>query len=309
MIGRHGRSIRAIPTSSTPRRWATCSSRTPSAASSRRPTAEKRGARCSSSTKRRAASILSMDPHDPARRLRRHVAGATRALEAHQRRPGQRPLQDDRRRRALDEDFDESRLRHAASLGKIGVSVAASDPRIVYAIVQARDGGVFRSNDAGATWKRVNAEMKLRQRAFYYIAIYVDPNNPQIAYAPQVDGVYKTKDGGKTFTELDTPHGDNHIVWINPTQSEHRARGQRRRCDRLGRQRRSLEHANRISRPDSSTTSRSTISSRSTSLARRKTKAPTRARAPRSAASGAAIGMRSRSARARSSRPSRAIRR
>ena len=104
-------------------------------------------------------------------------------------------------------------------LGKIGVCVAGSNPRIVYAIVQARDGGVFRSNDAGATWNRVNAEMKLRQRAFYYIAIYVDPNNPQIAYAPQVDGVYRTKDGGKTFTELDTPHGDNHIVWINPHNS------------------------------------------------------------------------------------------
>jgi photosystem II stability/assembly factor-like uncharacterized protein len=101
-------------------------------------------------------------------------------------------------------------------LGKIGVSVAASNPRIVYAIVQARDGGVFRSNDAGATWKRVNGEMKLRQRAFYYMAIFVDPTNPDVAYAPQVDGVYKTKDGGKTFTSIDMPHGDNHIVWINP---------------------------------------------------------------------------------------------
>lgn len=101
-------------------------------------------------------------------------------------------------------------------LGKIGVSVAASNPRVVYAIVQARDGGVFRSNDAGATWRRVNAEMKLRQRAFYYMAIFVDPTNPQVAYAPQVDGVYKTKNGGKTFNEIDLPHGDNHIVWINP---------------------------------------------------------------------------------------------
>jgi photosystem II stability/assembly factor-like uncharacterized protein len=101
-------------------------------------------------------------------------------------------------------------------LGKIGVSVAASNPRIVYAIVQAHDGGVFRSNDAGATWKRVNAEMKLRQRAFYYTAIFVDPTNPQVAYAPQVDGIYKTKDGGKTFTEIDLPHGDNHIIWIDP---------------------------------------------------------------------------------------------
>ncbi len=102
------------------------------------------------------------------------------------------------------------------TLGKIGVSVAASNPRVVYAIVQAGDGGVFRSVDAGATWKRVNGAMKLRQRAFYYTAIFADPTNPQVAYVPEVDGVFKTKNGGKTFTELDPPHGDNHIIWINP---------------------------------------------------------------------------------------------
>jgi photosystem II stability/assembly factor-like uncharacterized protein len=102
------------------------------------------------------------------------------------------------------------------TLGKIGVSVAATDPRVVYAIVQALDGGVFRSSDGGATWKRVNAEWKLRQRAFYYTAIFVDPTNANVAYAPEVDAVYKTKDGGKTWSEVNTPHGDNHIVWINP---------------------------------------------------------------------------------------------
>ncbi len=101
-------------------------------------------------------------------------------------------------------------------LGKIGVSVAASNPRIVYAIVQAHEGGVFRSDDAGATWKRVNSEMKLRQRAFYYMAIFVDPTNSQVAYAPEVDAIYRTKDGGKTWSEVDLPHGDNHIIWINP---------------------------------------------------------------------------------------------
>lgn len=104
----------------------------------------------------------------------------------------------------------------SGTLGKIGVAVAASDPKIVYAIVQAHEGGVFRSNDGGATWRRVNAEMKLRQRAFYYMAITVDPRNPQVAYASQVDGVYKTTDGGKTWNDINMPHGDNHIVWIDP---------------------------------------------------------------------------------------------
>jgi photosystem II stability/assembly factor-like uncharacterized protein len=102
------------------------------------------------------------------------------------------------------------------TLGKIGVSVAASNPRVVYSIVQARDGGVFRSSDGGGTWKRVNAEMKLRQRGFYYTAIFADPTNAQVAYAPEVDGIYKTKDGGKTFRLIDTPHGDDHIIWVNP---------------------------------------------------------------------------------------------
>jgi photosystem II stability/assembly factor-like uncharacterized protein len=102
-------------------------------------------------------------------------------------------------------------------LGKIGISVAASNPRVVYAIVQARDGGVFRSDDAGATWKRVNSEAKLRQRAFYYMAIFADPTNPMVAYAPNVDSMWKTTDGGVTWRPIETiPHGDHHIIWINP---------------------------------------------------------------------------------------------
>ncbi len=100
-------------------------------------------------------------------------------------------------------------------LGKIGVSVSASDPRSVYAIVQAQSGGIFHSNDGGATWKRMNGEMKLRQRAFYYMAIYADPTNAKVAYAPQVDGVFKTTDSGKTWKAITRP-GDHHIIWINP---------------------------------------------------------------------------------------------
>ena len=102
-------------------------------------------------------------------------------------------------------------------LGRIGVDVAASDTKIVFAIVQAKDGGVFRSADGGATWHRVNDKWSLRQRAFYYTSIYVDPTNPKTLYVPNVDGVWVSHDGGKGFSLLHLRHGDDHIVWINPS--------------------------------------------------------------------------------------------
>ena len=101
-------------------------------------------------------------------------------------------------------------------LGRIGVTLVASHPDTLYAIVQAEDGGVFRSDDAGKSWKRVNDEAKLRQRAFYYMAVFADPKDPNTVYAPQVDALWVSHDGGKTFTKLHTPHGDNHALWINP---------------------------------------------------------------------------------------------
>jgi len=103
-------------------------------------------------------------------------------------------------------------------LGKMGLAVAPTDPKVVYAIVQANDGGVFRSSDGGATWHRVNSEWKLRQRAFYYMAIYVDPKNANTVYAPEVDSVWKSTTGGKTWKPL-MPPGDHHIIWINPSDT------------------------------------------------------------------------------------------
>jgi photosystem II stability/assembly factor-like uncharacterized protein len=103
------------------------------------------------------------------------------------------------------------------TLGRIGVSVAASNPQVVYSIVQAKEGGVFRSDDGGAHWTRVNDNWSLRQRAFYYMSIYADPTNPDVVYVPEVDALWVSRDGGKNFSKLHTPHGDNHIVWINPS--------------------------------------------------------------------------------------------
>lgn len=104
----------------------------------------------------------------------------------------------------------------AGVIGKIGLGIAASNPDIVYAAVQAKDGGLFRSDDGGASWKRVNDNWELRQRAFYYTAVFVDPKDPDTVYMPEVSALFVSHDAGKTFTKLHTPHGDNHIVWINP---------------------------------------------------------------------------------------------
>jgi photosystem II stability/assembly factor-like uncharacterized protein len=100
-------------------------------------------------------------------------------------------------------------------LGRMGVSVAQSNPKVVYAIVQAKEGGVFRSDDGGAHWKRVNDSMEMRQRAFYYMAIYADPTDPNTIYVTNAR-FFVSHDGGKHFGLLRPPHGDNHPVWIDP---------------------------------------------------------------------------------------------
>ena len=101
------------------------------------------------------------------------------------------------------------------TLGIIGVSVSQSNPQNVYAIVEAKDGGVFRSHDGGDTWQKTSSSADLRQRAWYYSRIYADPKDEDIAYVANVR-FHKTKDGGKTWSTIATPHGDNHDLWIAP---------------------------------------------------------------------------------------------
>jgi photosystem II stability/assembly factor-like uncharacterized protein len=100
-------------------------------------------------------------------------------------------------------------------LGKIGVTVAPARPERVWAIVEAEDGGVFRSDDGGATWTRTNEDRNLRQRAWYYTHIHADPKDPETVYVLNV-GFWKSVDGGRTFSSIRTPHGDNHALWIAP---------------------------------------------------------------------------------------------
>jgi photosystem II stability/assembly factor-like uncharacterized protein len=107
----------------------------------------------------------------------------------------------------------------AGVFGKVGLAVAPSRPNVVYALIQAdyrgQAGGLFRSDDAGRSWQLVNNSMKITQRAFYYMTVYVDPKDANTIYLPNV-GVYVSHDGGKELQALHPPHGDNHVLWINP---------------------------------------------------------------------------------------------
>ena len=106
-------------------------------------------------------------------------------------------------------------------VGKIGVAVSPANPNRVWVLIEHEpDGGVWRSDDAGATWERVNDERKLRQRAFYYTRVYADPNDEDVMYALNT-GLYRSRDGGETFPRgIQVPHGDNHDLWIAPDDSD-----------------------------------------------------------------------------------------
>ncbi|MEE9132427.1 MAG: glycosyl hydrolase, partial [Gemmatimonadota bacterium] len=101
-------------------------------------------------------------------------------------------------------------------VGKVGVTVSPANPDRVWAIIQSEpDGGVYRSDDAGETWERTNKENKLRQRAFYYTHIVADPQDENTVYGLNTQ-LFRSIDGGKTFENVDVPHGDVHDLWIDP---------------------------------------------------------------------------------------------
>ena len=100
-------------------------------------------------------------------------------------------------------------------LGRIGVAVSPADGRRVYAVVEADDGALFRSDDGGATWQRGSEEAGLRGRPWYYMHVFADPVDVDTVWVADY-ALWKSTDGGKTFGEVATPHGDNHDLWIDP---------------------------------------------------------------------------------------------
>ncbi len=101
------------------------------------------------------------------------------------------------------------------TLGIIGVTVSPANQERVWALIESENGGVFRSDDGGEHWTKINESRALRQRAWYYTRIYADPQDEEVVYVVNVD-YQKSTDGGKTFKAYRAPHGDHHDLWIAP---------------------------------------------------------------------------------------------
>jgi photosystem II stability/assembly factor-like uncharacterized protein len=105
----------------------------------------------------------------------------------------------------------------ASNLGKIGVTVSPANPQRVWATVEAdANGGIYRSDDGGRSWQLLNDGFNMTARQYYYGHIYADPTSAETVYTFCAKYFYKSIDGGKTYSEVQTPHGDYHDLWIDP---------------------------------------------------------------------------------------------
>jgi photosystem II stability/assembly factor-like uncharacterized protein len=108
--------------------------------------------------------------------------------------------------------------------GRIGVAVSPAKPDRVWALVEAEDGALFRSDDGGATWQQLSDDRNLRLRFWYYGHVFADPQDPDTIYVLNIQA-WKSIDGGRTFTQLTTPHGDNHDLWLDPRHPQRMIEG------------------------------------------------------------------------------------
>jgi photosystem II stability/assembly factor-like uncharacterized protein len=106
-------------------------------------------------------------------------------------------------------------------LGRIGLSVHAADPEIVYALVEAEKSALLRSDDRGVSWVKVTDRPGIAPRPFYYTDIFVDPENADLLYNLH-SRMQRSEDGGRTFETIsDGVHSDFHALWIDPADPRH----------------------------------------------------------------------------------------
>ena len=108
--------------------------------------------------------------------------------------------------------------------GRIGVAVSPAMQGRVWAIVEAEEGGLYRSDDGGETWQHLTGDGNLMQRPWYYSHVVADPRDANTVWVLNLKA-WKSTDGGSTFTQVTTPHGDNHDLWIDPNDTDRMIEG------------------------------------------------------------------------------------
>ena len=121
-------------------------------------------------------------------------------------------------------DLTESKGLPKGLIGKIGVAVSPADPDRVWAIIEAEEAGLYRSDDGGDTWELTCGSRDLIHRPFYYCHVFADPQDRDTVYILNLR-MWKSTDGGSSFVEVTTPHGDNHDLWIDPRNPYRMAQG------------------------------------------------------------------------------------
>ncbi len=105
--------------------------------------------------------------------------------------------------------------------GRIGIAISPPKPDRVWLLIEIENsqGGLFRSDDGGLTWEKVSGKPEIYRRPWYYTHVFADTQDPDTCYCLDVN-LWKSIDGGKSFSTMQLPHGDHHDLWIDPRNNQ-----------------------------------------------------------------------------------------
>ncbi len=112
----------------------------------------------------------------------------------------------------------------SGTLGKVGIAASPAQSGRVYALIEHQEGGMYRSDDHGNSWQYVARNNDIISRSWYYMHLTPDPQDPDTVYVNNLR-FWKSIDGGRTYSMIGTPHGDNHDLWIDPQNPKRMVQG------------------------------------------------------------------------------------